>query len=558
MRSVSLCAALFAAVVVAQEPTCRLEGRVLDPLQQPVANAELTASIDGEVVAHTHADGCGLFVFGRLPQRVVTVRATGDGPVVGAAWLDLLGLDRQFALLTAEPARAVRGRVCDHDGRPVAGAWLVSAPTDDRLLAVAGVLTRTGDDGTFTLEQVPIGANFVRVWAPGFACAQHDIGGTDDVDLACTLDGPAREQRRFELLGAPPAVLASARLVVAATRAGRPLPLPPPLRQTAAVDGAFVVDGWPVDDALTARLTLAGGAWPGTIAVPADRSGGRHVFSFVAEPPCVRGRVPAGTLPDGTWLVAEPIEAPGRRSFGRVAADGRFALPAPAAAGQRFALRALHPDWRLFCSGAEAGGVWWYDTVDPEHERELALAPAQRVRVRVQRHDGTPAAGCRVHLIRGDAWSPAFSELPEHEQVESIAIGWTGTDGALELHGLNLPDDVELHCVAEGADGYAVHTLRTAAEPRLDLGSLRLDPGAALEVRLVGDATHPVAGAVARVMDNGRGPNRIRTLVCDRDGRARITGLPPGNYLVMGNGGAETVGLGPGAVRVVELAPRGN
>lgn len=102
----------------AQEPglpanaIARLEGRVVDAMQRPVPAAKVTAEADGRVLATTLTDGSGEFVFGRLPQTIVVVRAAA-ATEVGGNWVDLLGTERSFLRLTTLPARKVAGTVRD-------------------------------------------------------------------------------------------------------------------------------------------------------------------------------------------------------------------------------------------------------------------------------------------------------------------------------------------------------------------------------------------------------------------------------------------------------------
>lgn len=103
------------------------------------------------------------------------VDGLAPGPVVVAVDSRELGpCERRVRLSNVRPAtltlavgppRAVRGRVVDVEGRPIAGATVT----------IDGVMTSTTSDGAFAHEQTVAGRAIARVRAPGFAPAAAEL-----------------------------------------------------------------------------------------------------------------------------------------------------------------------------------------------------------------------------------------------------------------------------------------------------------------------------------------------------------------------------------------------
>ena len=550
MRTASLPAVLLAAVAVAQDPTCRLEGLVQDPMLEPVANAEVVACRDGEVVARTFADGSGRFVFGALPQRVVTLRATGSLPEVGGAWLDLLGLERQFVTVAVIPARTVRGVVRDADGRAIADAFVLALPLADADVAVAMATARTDADGRFALHHVPVHDVELRAWAPGHEGLDERFGGVDDLEVSLQLEAPARSERSFTIVAAEPP--ADARLEVTAFHRGRPVPLPAPLRTPPRVDGVWRLCGWSLADEVQAHVVVSSGTCePAACSVPAHRSGGLQEFVWKAEAAAVRGVLRGGDLPAGTWIVAEPMDGPGRRTFGRIDADGAFVLPAPVAAGQRFALRVLHAGW-MFAPRSGESGTWWIDRVGDD-ARALPIVPAREVTLRLVDATGQPAAGVRVRIVDAAASIDRGERPPPPWGAEPLANGITGGDGGLHLGGLDLAPGRDLACVAEGAAGWTMHRFTARDARRIDLGDLRLEAGCVLEIHVGTEAAPAPVAASVEVRDLGIYPPTSMPRICDHRGRLRLVGLFAGRHQVSARNAWTIVELRPDAPKLVRL-----
>jgi hypothetical protein len=543
MRMADLVAMLLVATVAAQEPTCRLEGQVVDPLQQPVANAEVTASVDGEVLARTHSDGSGLFVFGRLPYRVVVVQARAAGPDIGAGWFDLLGLPRQFVRIPTMPARAVTGVVQNEDEEPVAGAWIVSAPSwpngPNDATPLATSMVRANARGEFTLTHVPFGHNLLRAWAPEHEVGEDAVDGCKPSAVRLQVVRRARQERAFAL-DAGPEQLAAARLQVTVSLGGYPLPLPPPLRHPALVDGVWHVLGWPVADAMAARLLLDGAdIVPRAHFVAADRSGGVHRFALAGNDANarLRGKLVGPAARAGLWLVAAPLlAAPGQeRVLGCTTGDGVFDLPAPVDVGQVFQLSVLAADVATVRQAPQAARGWWQGLLATSCRCEVAVAAARQVHLRVVRGDGTPVMGAAVTLHRDVPQREGVWILPsggDDNGAGPIAGGTTGTDGRLALTGLDLDDGDALECRVQSAEGWLAIPLPARPQSQTDFGDVTLLPGATLSVTAVDPAGQRVPGARITLSPAADGPDLW--LRCNRDGRLLLTGLRPAHYIVVG------------------------
>ncbi len=103
------------------------------------------------------------------------------GPLAGAVSLALLALLASFALVAggcrrsdAPPVRAgVRGRVVSTNGRPLAEATVRLLSPDRISTAIREV--STGRDGTFVVEDLPVGRFLLRAEHPGFSSASVPV-----------------------------------------------------------------------------------------------------------------------------------------------------------------------------------------------------------------------------------------------------------------------------------------------------------------------------------------------------------------------------------------------
>ncbi|MCA8967029.1 MAG: carboxypeptidase regulatory-like domain-containing protein, partial [Planctomycetes bacterium] len=244
------CLVSLAAVAAAQAPT-RLEGLVLDPLSQPVANARLTAELDGAVLVETRSDGSGTFVFAKLAWRGVQLRATTDAPDVGVTQLEPAYAPRGVVIVRTMPARRVHGLVRDIAGRPVAGAWVSCTPVSCLALAAAASATLTDENGRYALTHVPYDRVALRVWAADRAGIARELDGATDLEMNLDFSAEAPSVRGFLVRKGTAEQRAAVRCEIAAkTKPPISLLMPEVLRHPAIdADGAYFVRGWPRCDA---------------------------------------------------------------------------------------------------------------------------------------------------------------------------------------------------------------------------------------------------------------------------------------------------------------------
>lgn len=528
----------LAVALPAQAPdltTARLEGVVVDAMQRPVVGAQVIALIDGEEQARTQSDGEGRFIVGRLPKGVVVVRASTTTPDIGAAWVDLLGLQRGFARITLLPARKVHGTVRDAKGATVSGAWVVSAPRDSAEVAHAACTAQSDEQGRYELSHVPLGAAWLRAWAPGCDAGEATVDGIVDQqqDLIVQRDGV--DVQTFVLVGSTPAERASAHLTLTATCRGVPVPLPPPLRRaTLNASGEATISGWPRGDVLRARLTV-----PGAVVTPprydtiADVNDANWRFHTGAGSTCIRGVLIGNGLRVGNRLVlVQPLGAEGSlaRVVCRTAHDGTFVMPSPIDRGLGFALRLCEGDATV--AGQHPDPCWFLATHDST-EHQVKIAPAASVRVRVRTATGEPAAGAEVlvyYALQQPRSYPGLDE-PLSAYRDAIGRGTTDLDGNATIEGLQLEPEDRLSCIVHCAEGWTEGMTSVPATLRADFRTVILQAGASLECLAGNGNSAPVPGARMQLRSNRTVLYSERYLIAGRDGRALLTGLLPGNYI---------------------------
>jgi len=540
-------------VLAAQEPQCRLEGRVVDPMRVPVRGAVVTAEIAGEVLAETRTDGEGLFAFARLPMRVLTIRATARGEV-GGEWVDLLGLEREFTTIVTMPARVVKGVVRDDAGNVVPRAFVLAAPVSCDSLALATCWTEADDQGAFVLRHVAFGKCLLRAWAPGTDAFEGEVDGDDDAVAECVVEKDAVQERVWRVDGAAASDAPGLRLDVTVRHAGFPLPLPAALRRPAFVDDRWTVLGWPFADEMAVVVTCERcNVSPGGFLIPVDTASRTSTFAAASTGSPVLGRIrDPGTTP--TWIVAEPSTegGPPVRTFARVRDDGSFSLAPPVAPDSPFRARLISANTMIEPGGKVLAG-WIHLEHSPSTVHEIPTAPAAAVRARVVRTDGSPVAGARVRILimtasnAGRRWRLGVG----HE----IATGRTQIDGRVEIAGCESGGEPTLTCLVESDDGFVRHEFKASRE-RVDLGALTVTPGAELLV-------------ISTTADGRRAPGtRLRlslfaTLVqgvptqhyaTDRNGELRLRGLrADGGLVSVIDEPAEDFELQPGTVTTVTL-----
>jgi len=171
-------------------------GQVVDPQGNPVEEATVWLTGEGwdeawPVFAETPTDAAGRFRLSHEPpeagrQGLYAVCALAEGYAL--AWWERSATSRPGILLKLERAFAVRGRVVDAAGRPVAGVrprlsflsrmagfdpleigqWSTSIAPPDRIAAM--LVAETNAQGEFGVRRLPPGAEpSFRVEQPGYA-----------------------------------------------------------------------------------------------------------------------------------------------------------------------------------------------------------------------------------------------------------------------------------------------------------------------------------------------------------------------------------------------------
>ena len=175
-------AALTAGTMVTTLPErgTPLEGIVVNPTGQPVANAEVTLGGGygyGNSIPPIRTDAAGRFQFGIKPGTKANLVAThpGFGPAGVKAEV---GTAPQRVTLTLPPAATLNGQVVNPSGKPLARARVTLTwqpdkldPTNYRAMPV-GLEIQTDADGRFAWPEAPPGAVQAEVYASGYTQRQ--------------------------------------------------------------------------------------------------------------------------------------------------------------------------------------------------------------------------------------------------------------------------------------------------------------------------------------------------------------------------------------------------
>ncbi len=536
--------------------TSRLEGQVIDPVHEPVANAEVVVEHDGLVVARTRSDGNGIFVFPRVPAEHVVVQATTDAPNIGALAVDLWGTRRGFAQVRTMPARRIQGVVRDAAGAPIAGAWVAARCRRNSQLGAAHCETRTNANGEYSLTHAPLGAIQVTAWTGRVQDAAHlsEIRDPTDVTLDLRLTRDDAEWSTVELRGGTAAERAAAVLEVAAFEPLSRVPLPAELRRPRPVAaGRWQVPTWPGAKSLHVRVRLVGAhVWPSEHSWPSSGTLGNCSFRIGDPDATIRGRLvdrdgrPVASLE----MLAESLQvAPmnnARRSLATTNERGEFTLQSPVGPTDLFAVRAVSST--AVIEGREPLSPWLVGRHDSDTVWQARVAPGRSVSIRLHDLANTPVAGVLVDLRRADSGA-------------SIGRGITGLDGIARVHGLRVTLPTELEIVAWGSRHFA-RIDATMGQPApgesvIDLGQHELGPGATIRGVVRDELGQPRPGRPVQIRDlHGRTTHLV--MAANREGRFVVRGLPPGRYVVSGmNGnGAHDGRARDGEILEIELVIR--
>lgn len=500
----------------------RLHGRTLDSSGRPVAGAQivlhsgLAPDLGGFAVARSDAAGAyevrGVSLdFG--PR--LAARAEGYGPSRQVLLPQRAeSKDLHADLVLGERGGALRGRVVDIAGAPVAGALVVLGHPEDRemqlgldgrhTLAAGLARARTAADGSFELRSVAPGRAPLLVRARGFAALRSELSIDGEsvapdfvLQRATRVFGSVRDDAGAPVFDAKVSIGRASELSACETRSRE--------------DGSFELDSAPAEEFEIAIAHDSRGRASARLAGAPGANLEWHAVLSLGRVLRVRVEAPAAKLRH--FWVRVDARASGASYFRVLTPDGegRVAFPDCPAGPLHLELVdtltnadapcAVYPE--LFADGIEVA-------VRPDP----ALVPGASVRGRVVDRRGVGIGGARVSIDR------------------------TG-DGPLELHSesdgtFRSPALPALrYTLAVEAEGYAARrgdAFELALEQQLDLGELVLERPAGLVARV---RRGPGVTADPRwvVLTGADG----RELMLDvLEGVARSGPLAPGRYSVRG------------------------
>lgn len=526
--------ALPAELRVVLAPPQRLPVKVLDRGSlRPIAGALVWPGAHPEILARTGAGGEAELVLPWGGASLVNAAAPAYRPLVAES--------REAGRLLLEPAPprlALRGRVEDAAGRPIAGAAVKLRPSGERSRdeKKAGEIPPVVSDarGELFFAAVAAAAIDLEVAAAGFAPAL--VRG-----IAVVPPSRAGEPADLGTLVLEPAVAIAGRVIkpdgepLAGAKVAAREPRGRNRAETAAgPDGSFRLEGF----AAGASIEIGAehpDAQAGSLVVPAGES--PEVLLVLQPASRVAGRVRSDGEPAAGVVV---LLRSGGVTRGSTRTDE----------GGRFELRGVAPgllDLETVSRGL-FGEALRFELAAGEsiEDLELELSPGAIVEGRVLSEDGTPLDKVVVEVIgiEGDLRSRlaglrAFTDEEGAYRLEGLAPG----KAALRARRIDLP----------------------AAEQRLEVvaGSQELDwrlsAGLRASGSIVDDQGQPVAGARISAFDEG-GRVVVDSSRSDAEGRFLLEGLTAGPLRVAGESGdrprAETTvflaaGIEPPEVRLV-------
>jgi Carboxypeptidase regulatory-like domain len=510
------CAAVFAPQQPAIDTPMRVEGIVVGLDRQLVPACEVWIE-DGAAVHRGTTDGSGRFVLVTERRQFVQVRARLPGKAAGSTWA--AGTTGAPALLRVEllPCRPLHGVVRDGAGAVVPGAFVSAVPADLPGDAAVCASATTGADGRYRLDEVVLGKVAVHASAPGLCAATADAAALQQ-ELDLQLDDFRPRQLQVTVADANPQQLASAVIRLFGECSGIAFPLPPYFAEARlASDGVCRLSGLPEKVRLHVEVTVPGAVVaPAMDFVPTDSSRWHCRFRVLAAPPPpLRGRVvdQKGNGVAGVRVLAVATEAMWQVRRPAVAVsggDGSFELLSPVPAGDKVSITLLDPQWVVTPSSDSPDGAR-IAVHDPACVQQVSAEPALHVRAHIVGADGHPVAGAEAMLWSdGHGFGSATADAGGNLRLVGACIGMS---------------------IAEPAGGGTWH-FEPPSAGELDLGTLRLDVGAAVCGRAVDRDGVAVPGA--RVYLNSDSGEWSRLAVADVDGAYAFAGLPAGIYFLGG------------------------
>ena len=524
------------------EPAVPLEGRVLDALGRPVANARVEA-LGGcshgtaAAVASVQPDGTfrleGIAACPRgqlwITGRDIAADLVGDSPP---------SLGNRGVVLAMEPGVRYVGRIVDLLGAPVPGA-VIRVHNEQR-----GPATRTDAEGRFVLEGAEPDCSLV-VFPPAdltydestshVSDAHPDVPATIVVSPAGVVETEPTARLHVRALsadGSPVGGLAF-RLVHATTGRG-------PTGWTAAGDNE---DGLPEGEAVE---DVAAGTWR---ALPADPfssltfdpvvvevGAGEDSTAILQGRPQSRLRI-GGPAPPGATLVlavegatdALLDEEPGAAPW----------LPATCPAALRVELEGRPPFF--FPVGPDVEGLRTV-YVDLPAPRVVVLPDGARDAVlRDGERDAYAFAGDAPEALLTDACGP-------------LLLSWDAPDGTRREARVDVPVEEGAGVVVDAAAARVVHEetlVRALAPDGTVFEQHEAAPGAWVEFDREGWRTLWGLAPPAGELDVRWGTVTLRLTVSDEDGPVDALALIGGEVQALPDGAVEVRGLAAGPLRVV-------
>ncbi len=480
-----------------------LPGRVVDRSGTGVADVQVWAvgglMYEPVTVVSATTDGQGRFILPHAWDHQAA-KATGDDRLGLFArardgrigWLANLGHGREadaLAEIELGPVGEVRGRVTDQDGRPIAGATVVTAgfwkPTDsgfsDYIALIPEVAptyrTTTAADGTYALKGIPQGVLMeAKITAQGFGTPEISWNTTQAA--AITLD--RRVGRIQGRLKPPDAGGLSGRMRIHLSYAGPPGKSssgPVSLRYNevteAGEEGSFRFDGLP-----PGRYSVSAAAEDDApfvarpvedVEVGPDAALGIEIL--VQRLVTISGRVVDARTSkgvEGVGVACYRIDNLYRQNMrsARTDAEGRYRVLAQS--GRVYIEPQGLPRTYLVSNDADCPNL---EVKADRAWPDLKLSPATELHGRVVDASGHPAAGAEVFLLAADR--PGASRRREPIR--------TGPDGAFHFDQLD-PDD-KLSLWARAGDATTDGTVVVRPVEVKGQLTLAVDPKHAVRIR---------------------------------------------------------------------------
>jgi len=550
--------------LVSLTPVVALTGRVVDEAGEPVSGAEIRARASGETPGRppypadpVETGPNGVFRFAELtpalPYRL-TARAEGFAP----AEVDVPPLEHgtqaarsQPVVIGLERGRTAYGTVVDESDEPVPGArvaLLGHAGTEARKRFLAGrrlaekvqiFKDRTGQDGSFTIVDLPAGHLELVVQAEGFAPYEEpgvelvpeepskDLGRVE-LSPGLTLEGRVTDRHARPVVGAEVVELlrlrqGRAKLAVARTRTD--------------ADGRFRLEHLTKDMVFDLHVRHPDYS---TEVLPNVAAADQELLRVELElPAVVTGRVLSSTGKPvaRAWVGAKPPDAVdswvlysdrhGVDPTTHTDAEGRFRLPDVEPGRVRLSVeaRGFQPYTR---SGLEIFPA-------TETEVKVVLEPGATVSGRVLDADGRPLSGVSVQGAgRNDR-----TDVQGHFRLVGISPGTHHLLAWSDQHG-RIRRTVEVP-----AQGTVVELVFPAGRP--------------VTGQVVGSEDQPVPGALVRLepaTEKTGTEGSARNGLTDRSGAFRFSQVPPGTYRLLARRDGLTMGSTAPVVEVASVPVR--